>query len=306
MKTIVTVTVNPCIDKSCSIDKLIAEKKLRCSAPKFEPGGGGINVSRAIQKLGGSSTPVYFAGGPVAAMLKQLLEKEDIHPYVVTIEENTRENFIVHETSTGNQFRFGMPGPVVTENNLQQCLKIVEDLHADFVVASGSLSPNMTPDFYAKLGSVVKKHNTKYIVDTSGEAVKYALEQGVYLWKPNLGELAAFAGFGELTDDTAVAAAKKVIAAKHAEIIVVSMGAAGAMLVTENMVERIPAPVVKKKSTVGAGDSMVGGIVYSLANGRSLKDAVKYGVMCGTAATMNFGTELCKKEDVDFLYNQQY
>jgi len=235
-----------------------------------------------------------------------LLEKEDIHPYVVTIEENTRENFIVHETSTGNQFRFGMPGPVVTENNLQQCLKIVEDLHADFVVASGSLSPNMTPDFYAKLGSVVKKHNTKYIVDTSGEAVKYALEQGVYLWKPNLGELAAFAGFGELTDDTALAAAKKVIAAKHAEIIVVSMGAAGAMLVTENMVERIPAPVVKKKSTVGAGDSMVGGIVYSLANGRSLKDAVKYGVMCGTAATMNFGTELCKKEDVDFLYNQQY
>jgi 6-phosphofructokinase 2 len=306
MPSIITVTVNPCIDKSSSIDKLLPEKKLRCTTPKFEPGGGGINVSRAIQKLGGRSTPVYLGGGPVSLMLQLLLEKENIQPVIVPIKENTRENFIVHETVTGNQFRFGMPGPVVTENELQKCIDLVAGLNAGFVVASGSLPPNIAPDFYAKLGSAVSTSNAKYIVDTSGEAVKHALEQGVYLWKPNLGELSAFAGYNELTDDTAVEAARKVIAAKYAEIIVVSMGAAGAMLITGHITERISAPVVKRKSTVGAGDSMVAGIVYSIANGKSLKDAVKYGVMCGTAATMNFGTELCRKEDVEYLYNQHY
>lgn len=306
MPIIITITVNPCIDKSCNIDKLIPEKKLRCTNPKFEPGGGGINVSRAIRKLGGTSTPVYFGGGPTSVMLQQLLEKEHIYAQIIPIEDNTRENFIVHEISTGNQFRFGMPGPVITEKELQKCIDLVSRMQADYVVASGSLSPNIAPDFYARLGSAVKKNNIKYIVDTSGEAVKYALHEGVYLWKPNLGELSAFAGYNELTDDTAVEAARKIIAAKHAEVIVISMGAAGAMLVTENIIERIPAPVVKKKSTVGAGDSMVGGIVYSLANNKSLKESVKYGVMCGTAATMNYGTELCNKADVDFLYNQQY
>lgn len=306
MPSIITVTVNPCIDKSSSIDRLIPEKKLRCAAPKFEPGGGGINVSRAIQKLGGISTPVYLGGGPVSVMLQQLLEKENIHPRIIPIQDNTRENFIVHETSTGNQFRFGMPGPMVTESELQQCIDLVAGIRADFVVASGSLSPNVPVEFYAKLGYAVKKNNTKYIVDTSGEAVKHALRQGVYMWKPNLGELSSFAGYSELTDDTAVEAARKVIADKYAEVIVVSMGPAGAMLVTEKLIERIAAPVVKKKSTVGAGDSMVAGIVYSIANGKSLKEAVRYGVMCGTAATMNYGTELCKKEDVENLYNQQY
>lgn len=306
MPSIITVTVNPCIDKSSSIDRLIPEKKLRCAAPKFEPGGGGINVSRAIQKLGGNSTPVYLGGGPVSVMLQQLLEKENIYPRIIPIKDNTRENFIVHETSTGNQFRFGMPGPMVTESELQQCIDLVAGIRADFVVASGSLSPNVPVEFYAKLGNAVKQKNTKYIVDTSGEAVKHALQQGVYMWKPNLGELSSFAGYSELTDDTAAEAARKVIADKYAEVIVVSMGPAGAMLVTEKLIERIAAPVVKKKSTVGAGDSMVAGIVYSIANGKSLKEAVRYGVMCGTAATMNYGTELCKKEDVENLYNQQY
>jgi len=168
------------------------------------------------------------------------------------------------------------------------------------------LPPNIAVDFYARLGKAVKRNNTKYIIDTSGEAVKHALQQGVYLWKPNLGELSAFAGYSELTADKAVEAAHKVIAAKYAEVIVVSMGAAGAMLVTESITERIAAPIVKRKSTVGAGDSMVAGIVYSIANGKSLKDAVKYGVMCGTAATMNHGTELCRKEDVEYLYHAHY
>ncbi|MBG9377011.1 1-phosphofructokinase family hexose kinase [Panacibacter sp. DH6] len=306
MASIVTITINPCIDKSSSIDRLVPEKKLRCATPKFEPGGGGINISRAIQKLGGLSTPVYLGGGPASIMLHDLLRAEKIEPVIIPIKDFTRENFIVYETSSGNQFRFGMPGPHIAQHELDECIKAVAGINADFVIASGSLPPGVSADFYARLGKTVKNTNTKYIVDTSGEAIKHALDEGMYLWKPNLGELSAFAGYEELNADTAVEAAKKVIATGKVEIIVISMGAAGAMLVTKDITERIAAPVVKRKSTVGAGDSMVAGIVYSIAAGRSLQEAVKYGVMCGSAATMNHGTELCRKEDVEYLYNLHY
>lgn len=306
MASIVTVTINPCIDKSSSIDRLLPEKKLRCATPKFEPGGGGINISRAIKKLGGESIPVYMGGGPACAMLHSLLQAEKIEPLIVPIKDNTRENFIVYETSSGNQFRFGMPGPAISQHELNECIKAVAGIKADFVIASGSLPPGVSPDFYAQLGKAVKNTTTKYIVDTSGEAIQHALDEGMYLWKPNLGELSAFAGYEELNADTAVEAARKVIAAGKVEIIVISMGAAGAMLVTKDFTERIAAPVVKRKSTVGAGDSMVAGIVYSITQGKTIKDAVKYGVMCGSAATMNHGTELCRKEDVEYLYNLHY
>ena len=179
-------------------------------------------------------------------------------------------------------------------------------MNADYVIASGSLPPGISANFYAQLGKAVKKNYTKYIVDTSGNAIKHALEEGVFLWKPNLGELSAFAGYEELNADTAVEAAQKIIATGKVEIIVISMGAAGAMLVTKDITKRIAAPVVKRKSTVGAGDSMVAGIVYSIAQNKTLIDAVKYGVMCGTAATMNYGTELCRKEDVEYLYKLHY
>jgi 6-phosphofructokinase 2 len=122
------------------------------------------------------------------------------------------------------------------------------------------------------------------------------------LWKPNLGELSTLSGYQELTNENTLEAARKIIENNKAEVIVVSLGAAGAMLVTRERYERFATPVVARKSSVGAGDSMVAGIVLSLSEGRSLSDAIRYGVACGTAATMNPGTELCKANDVDRLY----
>ena len=303
MPSIITVTINPCIDKSSSIEKIIPEKKLRCAVPKYEPGGGGINVSRAIKKLGGHSIPVLAAGGHSGKFLINLIEDEKLQPLVIHIKENTRENFIVYEESTNNQYRFGMPGPLLSESEWQACIDVIESLeNVDYLVASGSLPRGVPTDFFARVVKVAKQKNMKCILDTSGEAVSHALNEGVYLWKPNLGELSTFSGYAELTIDTAVEAAREIIAQKKVEVIVLSMGAAGAMLITENIAQRIVAPVVKRKSTVGAGDSMVAGIVYSLSDGSGLIEAVKFGVMCGTAATMNHGTELCKKEDVEKLY----
>lgn len=279
------------------------KKKLKCSSPLFEPGGGGINVARAIKKIGGDATAVYLAGGYNGDLLKKLLTKEEVNSLAVEIENDSRENMIVLDASTNLQYRFGMPGPEIAEKEWQHCLERIEQInHIDFLVASGSLSPGVPENIFAQIAAIAKKKQAKLIVDTSGEALKLAVDEGIYLLKPNLGELASLMGKDELNPESVVENAKQIIGKGRCEVIIVSMGAAGAMLVTGEIVQQITAPPVKRKSIVGAGDSMVAGIVWSLARSMSLPEAVKYGVAYGTAATMNPGTELCRLEDVERLY----
>ncbi|MFZ1369471.1 MAG: PfkB family carbohydrate kinase, partial [Ferruginibacter sp.] len=215
----------------------------------------------------------------------------------------TRENIIVLDDSNNNQYRFGMPGTRLTETEWKQCLHAVEAIkNAEFIIASGSLPPGVPLNIYAQLAKIAKNNHAKFIVDTSGEALRHAADEGVYLLKQNLGELSSLAGKAELQPDDVYHIARRMITEGKCEVMAVSMGAAGAMLVTKDMHAIIKPPPAERKSTVGAGDSMVGGIVFYLSQGKSLLEAVQYGVACGTAATMNTGTELCKKEDADRLY----
>lgn len=300
MSAIVTITFSPCIDKSTSVPSLIPEKKLRCAAPILEPGGGGINVARAIKKLGGQATAIFPSGGYTGKFFNHLLELENIPAVIIETPNETRENIIVLDESTNNQYRFGMPGTPLSEKEWQQCLTAVEIIPAaKYIIASGSLPPGVPLNIYALLAKIAKKMNAKFIVDTSGEALEQAVEEGVYLLKPNLGELATLAGKSSLRKDEAKEIARTIIAKGKCKAMVISMGAEGAMLVTNDIAKIITPPAVERKSTVGAGDSMVAGIVFYLSHGRSLLEAVQYGVACGTAATMNSGTELCKKEDAE-------
>ena len=148
--------------------------------------------------------------------------------------------------------------------------------------------------------AITKK--AKLIVDTSGEALKDAVDKSVFLIKPNLGELSFLVGKEYLNPGEISLAAKQIIEKGKCEAVVVSMGAEGALLVTKNIERKIGPPIVQRKSTVGAGDSMVAGIVFSLQKGESLENAVAFGVACGTAATMNTGTELCNPVDVKKTY----
>ncbi len=303
MSLIVTITFSPCIDKSTSVSSLIPEKKLKCAAPKLEPGGGGINVARALKKLGGKATAIFPSGGYTGKFFNHLLEKENIPSVIIETANETRENIIVLDESTNNQYRFGMPGTELMENEWKQCLKEVEKIKkADFIIASGSLPPGVPLNIYAELAKMAKRNNSKFIVDTSGEALKEAVDEGVYLLKPNMGELSSLAGKKELQPGEVKDIASGIIAKGKCEVMVISMGAAGAMLVTKEITEIITPPPVIRKSTVGAGDSMIAGMVFYLSMGKSLIESVEYGVACGTAATLNPGTELCKKEDADRLY----
>lgn len=302
MPEIVTITFNPCIDKSTTVAAFIPEKKLRCTDPKFEPGGGGINVSRAIKKLGGQSIAIYPAGGYSGKFLKTLLDGEGIDSIMIETGSHTRENLIVVDKSTNSQYRFGMPGSKLIEKEWKNCLIEIEKIKGiEFIVVSGSLPPGVPPGVLRELVKLSKKLNAKFIADTSGEALQQAVNEGVFLLKPNLNELSALLGKKELKKEEILMNARQLISRGGAEILVISLGAQGALLVTVNdNIQFIPPPV-ERKSTVGAGDSMVAGIVLRLALGNTISDAVQYGVACGTAATMNPGTELCNREDVEAI-----
>ena len=303
MSKIVTITFSPCIDKSTSVPSLSPEKKLRCTAPKLEPGGGGINVARAMQKLGGEAIAIFPSGGYTGKFFNHLLEKENVPSVIIETSSETRENIIVLDESTNNQYRFGMPGTELRENEWKQCLKAVEEIsNAEFIIASGSLPPGVPLNIYAQLARIAKNKNAKYIVDTSGEALKEAADEGVYLLKPNLGELSSLSGIEKIDRGNVEEVAKELILKNRCDVIVVSLGSEGALLVTKSETYWAIPPEVDRKSTVGAGDSMVAGIVYSLSRSMNLKQALQYGVACGTAATMHPGTELCRKEDADGLY----
>ncbi|GAB2527720.1 1-phosphofructokinase family hexose kinase [Rufibacter soli] len=302
---IITITINPALDKSTRVQKLAPEKKLRCEEPVYEPGGGGINVSRAIKKLGGESCAWYLSGGPAGERIGQLLQAEGVSYREFKCQHWTRENLMVMEVATGDQYRFGMPGPALTEPEWRQVLQALEDLEEtpEFVVASGSISPGMPADFYAQIAALAVKKGFKLVVDTSGEALLKAAGAGIYMLKPNLNELAALAGKETINAKEQEELAHQVIKEGKSNVLVVSLGPRGAMLATENGFEYVTSPTVKVESAVGAGDSMVGGMVLKLTEGWPLTDVIKYGVATGTATTMTPGSELCRKSDVEEIYH---
>ena len=298
---IVTLTLNPALDKSSSVERLVPEQKLRCAPMQLDAGGGGINVSKGIRKLGGQSTAVFPSGGITGQLLRSLLQQADVDTVVFEVPGETRENFSVTETTTNLQYRFTMPGLEISEKGADAMLGIVEKLQPAYLVASGSLPPGLPENYYEKVAAFSKKINARLILDTSGAALQAAADEGVFLLKPNLGELSALAGVDSLEMNQVDDAALEIIRQGKCEVVVVSLGPQGALLVTRDGFEHIPAPSAQKRSTVGAGDSMVAGMVWALSAGKTFREMVQTGVACGTAATMNPGTELFQAADVERL-----
>ena len=307
MKSVLSLTINPAIDASCSVETVFPDHKLRCSPVCHEPGGGGVNVSRAIRNLGGESMVFYLAGGPSGEMLGLLLDREGLKHEAVSIEDWTRENLTVTERTSGQQYRFITPGPDVRAEEYERCLAKIGGLDPmpDFVVASGSLSPSAPTDLYGRLAKLVSAKQSRFVLDTSGAALVEGLRSGgVYLVKPSMRELRAVVGRELVHEKEQEEAAMQIVESGQAQIVVVSMGAAGALLVTAKGSERIPAPAVPIRTKVGAGDSMVAGIVLGLVRDMTVHDAVCFGIACGTAAVMMLGTQLCQRDDAERLFAQ--
>jgi 6-phosphofructokinase 2 len=306
MHSIVTLTVNPAIDTSSSVPHVFPNHKLRCKAPRHDPGGGGINVSRAIHRLGGDSLAVYAAGGPTGTLLHDLLEHEGVRQLQVPTNTWTRENLYMLEEATRHQYRFIMPGSTLEEGDWQKCLDQISNLPEPpaFLVASGSLQPGVPEDFFARVARIARKKGSKFVLDTNGTPLRLALREGVYLIKPNLRELCDLTGDDLRNEPEQAAAASQIIHNHGSEIVVLSVGAAGALVASAEGTERFWAPSVRIQSRVGAGDSMLGGIVLGLSRGMVLRAAVRFGMAAGAAALLNPGTQLCGREDVERIFHQ--
>ncbi|MFO7811865.1 MAG: 1-phosphofructokinase family hexose kinase [Pelovirga sp.] len=303
---VVSLTMNPSIDLSINVRKLQPAHKLRGQIAHRDPGGGGINVSRAISSLGGQALAIFPAGGPSGMFLQKLLETENVSCRVQEIGGINRENFTVYEEDSDHEYRFVLPGPELTSGEWQSFFELLDALKPvpQYLVASGSLPPGVPEDFYARVARWARAAGVRLVLDTSGPALKAALDEGVYLIKPNRRELKNLSSQPIENADDEEQFCRKLIEKGQCEVIALTLGKEGAMLVTDDEILRIKAPALETKSSVGAGDSFVAGMVLGLVRKLSLQKAFCYGNAAGAAALLTPGTKLCLKEDVERLYEQ--
>ena len=302
MAPVLTITLNPTIDVFGEADAVRPTHKVRLRDTTYEPGGGGINVARIIKALGGDVEALALSGGEMGAFLGRLLEAEGIPYRPVQITGQTRVALMARDQSTGLEYRFLPEGPVIEEANVTLCAAEISRKTQGFVVASGSLPRGAPVDSYARMAKAAAAHHLPFVLDTSGLALKAALEAGgIYLVKPSLSELESYAGC-KLEGDAVEAAARALAASAKAQMVAVTLGADGAMLVTAGKTLRLPAIAVPVRSAVGAGDSFLGAMIWALTKDWPLEEAFRLGMAAGAAATSNAGATLCRKEDVIRLY----
>jgi 6-phosphofructokinase 2 len=300
---IVTLTINPAVDIFVNVDRVELAHKLRCSPPKRDPGGGGINVARVAHRLGADVLAIYPIGGQIGKLLQRLVEREDIASLVTPSHVETRENFTAYEESTGEQFRFVLPGSQLHRAEWEAVIDRLASLTArpKFVVASGSVPPGAPGDFFARVARQAKALGARSVIDTSGPALAAALNEGVSIIKPNLVELMELVGAPLDRDEDRIAACRQLTVDGRAEIVALTLGDQGALLVTAERAWRALPLQTEAVSTVGAGDSFLGGLVAALAGGKPLEEAFRVAAAAAAAAVMMPGTGLCQPEDVKQL-----
>lgn len=304
MTNIVTLMLNPALDLSFSVGRLVPTRKLRCSDVRRDPGGGGINVARVIRRLGSDCTAMYLAGGRAGRTLKALLNAEHVRVDCVPIVEETRENVAVRETATGHEFRFIAPGPHISSIEAQAFFDRLTSLEPapHFLVASGSLPPGIPIDFYARIARAARTRGTHFVLDTSGEALAAALEEGVYAIKPSIDELRELSGEPLREPAEWGEAAHRIVGRGYARMVLLTLGERGALMATDAGIECVDGLQVPVVSAVGAGDSFLAAFVWAIDRGIPAGEALRYGVAAGTSAVLRAGTVLAQPDEIERYY----
>jgi 6-phosphofructokinase 2 len=297
---ILTLTINPAVDIFVNVARVEPTAKLRCSPPKRDPGGGGINVARVAHRLGADVAAIYPVGGAIGQLLRRLVEREGIASIVTPSHVETRENFTAFEEDTGQQYRFVLPGSTLHPAECDALLAKLDDLGEAprYVVASGSVPPGVPGDIYARVARRARELGAQMVIDTSGQPLRAALEQGVALIKPNINEFSDFTGLPLDSEAARLSACRQLIDSGATEMVALTLGEDGALLVSKNRALRAEPMHIEVSSAVGAGDSFLGGLVASLAKGATIEDAFRVAVAAASAAVMSPGTELCRESDV--------
>ena len=300
-KPILTLTLNPALDMATEVPEIIAGQKLRCSEPLLDPGGGGLNVSRAIRALGGDSLALVAIGGLTGDRLAGLIRAAGVTFLSILGPGETRLSLTVTEEATGNQFRFMLPGPVWGEAERARVFTLLRATSrpGGISVISGSQPPGVPVDFPAQLAESMP--GSRVVLDTSGKPLSEAVRNpipGLEVLRMDTEEAESLTGHAlESRADTADFAQELVRkgVAKH---VVVARGSDGNVLATAERRLFSPAPKVRVKSTVGAGDSFVAALVLAMARGQDAAEALAMGAAAAAAAVMTDATQLCRPEDV--------
>ncbi|HME47344.1 1-phosphofructokinase family hexose kinase [Mycobacterium sp.] len=301
--TIVTLTMNPALDVTTDTERVLPTDKLRCGPARYDPGGGGINVARTVRVLGAPVCAIFPAGGAAGDIVTDLVSSAGIPIRRIDIAGDTRESLTVNERSTGRQYRFVLPGPTLDPDEQAACLAelAAAAVSADYVVASGSLPPGVPGNFYESVAEICRATGTRLVLDTSGAGLQN-ISSRVHLLKPSVRELRECVGRVLADEADQLAAARELIETGRAEIVVVSLGARGALLVTTDTGLRYAPVDVPFGSGVGAGDAMVAAITVGLSRGWSLDGAVRLGIAAGGAMLLTPGTAPCTRPDVERLF----
>lgn len=307
MTDVITLTPNPALDLSTSVERLIPTHKLRCGPALRHPGGGGINVARVLHRLGMPVQAWYLAGGPTGETVQQLLAAEGVPTLALPIAGATRENFAVIETSTGREYRFVLPGPEVQEREWQDGLARLNApaVAPRWLVLSGGLAPGMPEDFYARLAQALRPRGTRIALDSTGAALAAALRAGVDVVKPSLSELRSLTDQPLATLAERSAAAHALVREGRAGWVALSLGEQGAVLAHAQGLWHAPAlPVPATLGTTGAGDSFLAGLLWAIERGDAPPEALRWAMAAGAAALLGAGTALARREDVERLAPQ--
>ncbi|MCD8494223.1 MAG: 1-phosphofructokinase family hexose kinase [Burkholderiaceae bacterium] len=289
---ILTVTLNPTLDVSTSVARLIDHAKLRCSPELEQVGGGGINVAHVVHSLGGRCQAMLPVGGSRGQDILQRLTDGGLDCITATIDQQNRQCFTVYETETGHEYRFVLPGPTFSQTEQAACISaICNHLPTDHLILSGSLPPGVPDDFYATVIEAVRHtHPTlRIVVDASGETLTHALAAGVFMIKPSREEFCELTGYQATEPIDCVAACRELISQGKAQVIALTLGADGALLVTADQAWQIDPLPVTVTSTVGAGDSFVGGFVWSLTQNPDFMRAARIATAAASAALQTQG-----------------
>jgi 6-phosphofructokinase 2 len=295
---IVTLTLNPAVDLACLADGVAPTHKTRTFDEHIDPGGGGINVARVLHALGADVLAVVLAGGVTGALIEELLGEAGVPHQTIHCRGRSRISFTVFDRSTRQEYRFVPLGPTAEECDWDHVLTLVNEVECDWLVGSGSLEPGMPRDFYASIAKMAHARGIRFALDTSGAALRLALDGGVDLVKPSLSELEAYCGRALPTAEEQDRAAMALVLAGHASIATVTLAEQGAILATSEQVIRMPAIPVRFEGAVGAGDSFMAGMIWALSRDLSLREALGWAIAAGSAAVARSGTARVRMEDV--------
>lgn len=294
-----TVTFNPALDLTYRVSELKFDDKLRTTAVFRSPGGGGVNVSRVAARLGHQTVAMGLVGGRAGDEFVELLKEEHVRTWFIQQAGSTRTNVVIQDDQA-QQVRVSGIGPEATEAEVAMVRSSIFELREpDFLVLSGSLQPGMSTDFFLGIIAEAKERGIKIVADIDKE-LKEAVEAGAFLVKPNEHELERLTGEPVMDPDSAADAAQKVLEL-GAGAVLASLGAQGAVLVTREGRWRAMAPQIEVDSAVGAGDSLLAGVVVALSKGESWEEALRLGIACGTATATAPGTDVCTREMVEAL-----